>query len=307
MIDCKEIHDRIALYLDEELEGAERAGFEAHVQSCDACHARLKSEREFLEVVRSAKPLHPASPELRGRVEEQLSSCREMPVAPKVLRRDVEYSLGLGKGSLRAFANFRTLIAASVIVVVLLFLGFWQVTREFASKERKGFIGGPSEFALMAADTHLRHVRGQLPLEIDSDAPQEISSWFKDKLPFSVKLPNYQESSGQEKLYQLEGARLVAYKSDYAAYVSYQMRDHPISLVITSNALATPSGGQEIAAKGLVFHYDSINGFKVITWADRGLTYALVSNLEERGQQSCVVCHHGTNDREFIESLKPRS
>ncbi len=307
MIDCKEIHDRIALYLDEELEGSERAGFEAHVQSCGACHARLKSEREFLGVVRSAKPLHTASPELRGRMEELLGKYLKLPVATPSLRRQVEYSLRLGKGSLPAFANFRTLIAASAFVAILVFLGFWLVTRESTYKDREGLIAGPSEFALMAADTHLRHVRGQLPLEIDSHAPQEISSWFKDKLPFSVKLPNYQESSGQEKLYQLEGARLVGYKNDYAAYVAYQMRDHPISLVITSNAVATPSGGQEIAAKGLVFHYDSINGFKVITWADRGLTYALVSNLEERGQQSCVVCHHGTNDREFIESLRPRS
>jgi hypothetical protein len=33
------------------------------------------------------------------------------------------------------------------------------------------------------------------------------------------------------------------------------------------------------------------------------LTYALVSDLEERGQQSCIVCHQGAQD--FIEPLKP--
>jgi hypothetical protein len=43
----------------------------------------------------------------------------------------------------------------------------------------------------------------------------------------------------------------------------------------------------------------------VITWSDRGLTYALVSDLDERGQQSCIVCHEGTKDRDFIEPLKP--
>ena len=36
-----------------------------------------------------------------------------------------------------------------------------------------------------------------------------------------------------EKLYQLEGARLVGYKNDYAAYVAYQIRTRPISLVVT--------------------------------------------------------------------------
>ena len=143
----------------------------------------------------------------------------------------------------------------------------------------------------MAADTHLRHARGQLPLEVTSDAPEQISDWFRNKVSFSVKLPNYQDASGQQKLYQLEGARLVGYKDDYAAYVSYEMKMRPISLVITSDALAQATGGEEIKAKGLTFHYDSIHGLKVITWSDRGLTYALVSDLEERGQQSCIVCH----------------
>jgi hypothetical protein len=121
-----------------------------------------------------------------------------------------------------------------------------------------------------------------------------------------VKLPNYQESSGQEKLYTLEGARLVSFQNEYAAYVEYRMKQRPISLVITSDSVARPSGGEEIASKGLRFHYNAIDGLKVITWSDRGLTYALVSDLEERGQQSCIVCHAGTKDRDFIEPLKPR-
>jgi anti-sigma factor RsiW len=120
-----------------------------------------------------------------------------------------------------------------------------------------------------------------------------------------VKLPNYQESSGQEKLYTLEGARLVGYQDDYAAYVAYQMKNRPISLVITADGIAA-SGGEEITARGLTFHYDSIRGLKVITWSDGGLTYALVSDLEERGQQSCVVCHQGTKDQDFISPLKPK-
>jgi hypothetical protein len=120
-----------------------------------------------------------------------------------------------------------------------------------------------------------------------------------------VKLPNYQESSGQEKLYTLEGARLVNYQSQYAAYVAYRMKERPISLVITSDSTAKLSGGEEIPSKGLTFHYNAIDGLKVITWSDRGLTYALVSDLDERGQQSCIVCHAGTKDQDFIEPLKP--
>jgi hypothetical protein len=83
------------------------------------------------------------------------------------------------------------------------------------------------------------------------------------------------------------------------------MKDQPISLVITSDSVARPSGGEQIASRGLRFHFNAIDGLKVITWSDRGLTYALVSDLEERGQQSCIVCHQGTKDQDFIEPLKP--
>ncbi len=158
----------------------------------------------------------------------------------------------------------------------------------------------------MAVDTHQRHLRGQLPFEITSDSPTAISDWFKGKVSFRVEeLPNYQEESGQEKLYQLEGARLVSFHNDYAAYVAYEMNRKPITLVMTSEGVAKPSGGEEIVYKNITFHYDSIDGLKVITWSDRGLTYALVSDLEERGQQSCVVCHTGTKDRDFIKGLDP--
>jgi anti-sigma factor RsiW len=285
----------MTLYLDEELQGSERIDFEKHMSKCKPCHLRLQNERELLEIVRKAASRYVAATDLRARVEKLLNYSETVSTL-----RPQHAEISLWRKNL-ATPGLRTVITGAVVIAFLFALGFWLVTQE----QRGPIYSGPSEFALMAAETHLRHLRGQLPLEIASDAPQRISSWFDDKLPFSVKLPNYQESSGQEKLYELEGARLVGYKNDYAAYVAYQMRQRQISLVITSNSVARPSGGQEIVAKGLTFHYDSINGFKVITWSDRGLTYALVSDLEERGQQSCVVCHHGTNDQEFIESLKP--
>ena len=78
-----------------------------------------------------------------------------------------------------------------------------------------------------------------------------------------------------------------------------------ISLIVTSATLAQPAGGEEIVSRGISFHYTSLSGWKVMTWSDRGLTYALVSDLEERGQQSCLVCHAGTKDHDFIEKLKP--
>ena len=283
---CDEIQGRLALYLDHELQGTERASVEAHLTECESCAAMLARELNFINAVRESGPLYIASPELREKIQRLLS----------------EEQVSELEASARTDVRFRwVLAAAAVLLVLFLPIVVWQ----FIGPSDTGLTGRPSSFALMAAETHLRITRKQLPLETESASPREISDWFTNKVSFSVKLPNYQESSGQEKLYTLQGARLVGFQNDYAAYVAYQMKDRPISLVITSDSVAKPSGGEEIASKGLLFHYNAIHGLKVLTWSDRGLTYALVSDLDERGQQSCIVCHEGTKDRDFIEPLKP--
>ena len=277
LIKCDDIRGRMTLYLDDELQGTERATIEAHLSECQSCRAIFARELDFLNTVRGGGQLYVAPPELRAKVQQSLRPRRSSRVNWMVA-------------------------AAAVLLVLLLPVVAWRIVKR-ADKPEKGPAGS---FALLAAETHLRHVRGQLPLEVESTSPQDISSWFVNKVNFRVKLPNYQESSGQEKLYVLEGARLVGFQNDYAAYVAYQMKERPISLVITSASLVEPTGGEEIPAGGLKFHYNAIDGLKVLTWSDRGLTYALVSDLEERGQQSCIVCHEGAKDQNFIEPLKPR-
>lgn len=300
MNECDHIRAQLAFYLDDEIQGDERAALETHLRGCEACRRHFDSERRFLDVIRRSRPFHSAPPELRARVERTLSDTPSPHVASPALRGRLRRSLRGAASAASARIHPRHIAGAAVLSVAL-FVGLWGV-----AQYQKRDLHPPSEFACMAVDTHQRHLRRQLPLEIVSDEPERISAWFAGKVSFSVKLPNYQESSGQEKLYTLEGARLVAYRNDYAAYVAYQMGMQSISLVVTSEGVAEPSGGEEISSKGLTFHYDSIQGLKVITWADRGLTYALVSDLEERGQQSCIVCHQGTKDQDFIEGLKPK-
>lgn len=284
MSDCADIRNRLNLYLDNELQGDERVDFEHHLRDCHACRSMAQAEQRFLDSVRATEPLYVASPELRDRVRTALQWPLEIP----------------RKNSSGKKTRIVATIAAAALLLLLLPILIWRAHDSDSPSP------GASSFALMAADTHLRHIRGQLPLEMVSTEPREVSQWFVNKVSFSVKIPNYQEAPGLEKLYTMEGARLVAYKNDYAAYVAYRMNNQPISLVITSDNVAQTFGGEEIKAKGLLFHYNAIEGLKVLSWSDRGLTYALVSDLEERGQKSCVVCHQDIKEQDFIAPLKPR-
>jgi Predicted transmembrane transcriptional regulator (anti-sigma factor) len=301
MNQCEHIRAQMTFYLDDELQDNERAALEAHVSHCAGCRERFDSERQFLESIRGARPLHMATTQLRAGVENVLRDVPSPHTAPAALRERIERSLWRFNLNASRPEPMRRLVAWTAIVFAAVLLGVWAWS-EYNKRLRAP---QPSDFALLAVNTHQRHLRGQLPLEIASTEPEQLSAWFAGKVGFKVELPNYQESSGQEKLYDLEGGRLVNYQNDYAAYVAYRMQKRPISLLITSEQTVEPSGGEEIVSKGITFHCDSISGFKVITWADSGLTYGLVSDLEERGQQSCIVCHQGTKDQDFIQSLKP--
>jgi anti-sigma factor RsiW len=295
---CDQIRLQRGFYLDDELHQGEREEFEAHLESCAECREVCEQEEQLLQDVRALRPLYKAPAELHDWLAQNINASPEPITASYSLRERIHDILKPG-GSTKFEWRLSRLLAFATVLLFIAFAGFFLYMR----REPKGF-PRPSDFALMAIETHLRRLRGQLPLEVISDSPEIISSWFAGKVPFKLQLPNYQESSKQEKLYHLEGARLVALNNDYAAYIAYKMKQSSITLVVTANSVAMPSGGEEIVSKGLKFHYDSINGLKVITWSDRGLTYALVSDLEERGQQSCLVCHAGTKDRDFIEGLK---
>jgi anti-sigma factor (TIGR02949 family) len=304
MESCNHFSNQMPIYLDDELHGDDREAFEAHLGNCPNCRSAINCERSFLKRIREASPIYQVPANLRARIEPILNLTPAQTQPQSELRRSEEQSVkparvnlaSLIYGSLRY--RWMALVATLAIAIML---GAMDLIRH---KELLLSNQPSSEFALLAVDTHLRHLRGQLPFEIVASSPEQISEWFIGKVPFGLKLPNYQESSGQEKIYEIEGARLVGFKKDYAAYVAYQMRKRPITLVVASNSVALPSGGEQVVSKGITFHYDSIDGLKVITWSVHGLTYALVSDLEERGQRSCMVCHAGTKDQNFIKNLR---
>jgi anti-sigma factor RsiW len=273
-IDCDGVAAFASAYVDGELVGEDLVAFETHVRECARCRAAVAEEDALASLIRSAGPLHRAPAGLREAVARSLRS--------RPRRR-----LGLGA------------VAAAVVIAAS---GAGLVWRD---RPRPAPIAvAPSEFASLGVDTHLRHVRGQLPLEVRSEQPQAVARWFDGRVPFRLALPEYPVGDGERKPYTLIGGRLVSFHGDYAAYVVYRMEERPISLLVTSSATVTPEGGATVGSGGLTFHLESVAGLKVITWTDRGLTYALVSDLPEDGAQSCLVCHGTERERRKLEGLR---
>lgn len=283
MSKCNEFYPQLILYLDDELDPSDKLAVDAHLKHCQECQQIVARERWFKEYVASAKSLYKAPEDLRTRVASILSTAPITPaVHPFTAAREILFGQERG-----LFAGVgRKLIATASVLFIL--LGIWigmiiLVPSEFTT------------FASVAVDAHQRHQRGQMPLELVTESPDQITDWFNGKTPFPLKLPHYSDYTIQIQSYSLRGATLIPFKKQSAAYVSYLMDGRLISLLVASSDAAKPSGPQMIPSKDLTFYYDTINSLKVITWSHKNLTYALVSDLEERGQQSCMVCHQDTS------------
>jgi anti-sigma factor RsiW len=165
-------------------------------------------------------------------------------------------------------------------------------------------LSGP-RFAEFAVSTHRKHAQGSLALDVRSDSQQTLNEWFNTKSPFSLALPASPAPPGEERPYRLEGARLVQLSGKTAAYIAYQMQTGPVSLMVTPDSVAVASGGVEVDFKKVNFHYGMIEGYKVVTWSQHGLTYALVSQEGNSTQRSCMVCHSAMRDRDLSHTPTP--
>jgi anti-sigma factor RsiW len=275
MTGCVAFRLLVAAYVDGELVGEDQASFEAHLGTCPSCRRLLEEEQATAVRLREVQPLHQAPAALRERVGALLAKPR------------------------RTSKRWLWLAAAAALTVA-------GVAGRILERRTPIDADAASPFATMAADTHLRYARGQLPLEVQSDRPERVSQWFSGRVPFHLALPDYPVAPGEQKLYRLEGGRLVSFRSDYAAYVAYRMDEQPISLLVTSAATVAPEGGHLVQSGALTFHVESVAGLKVITWSDNGLTYALASDVAVEASRSCLVCHGSVTERRKIEPFPRR-
>jgi anti-sigma factor RsiW len=146
-----------------------------------------------------------------------------------------------------------------------------------------------------AVATHQNSLSGKLQSGLESISPEAVTAWFAGKVPFDFRLPN----SAPENIpaYRLTGAALVSYKGSPAALLMYETKNDKISLLVDSSTSAVVAGGDEVRFGMLTFHYHNESGFRVITWTNHGLSYALVSSVSGPARASCLVCHQDMADR----------
>jgi anti-sigma factor RsiW len=287
---CDEYSVKRSCYLDNRLQVCELDDFRAHLEECAHCRAEVEADQAVSRLLRGSRPLYPAPAALRARV----SAAVEQHATSIGVRESLYDRLLRIVGS--GFANparrgARLRLLATTLVVTAVFLAFVpNAVRQVRA----------ANYVETAVATHRGYLDGNLALVIRSDSPEQVTSWFTGKVPFQFRLP--QSTPESIPMYQLAGASLVSYRGSPAALVVYKKQNERISLLVASSQSAVVAGGEEVRSGSLMFHYRSDQGFKVVTWSNHGLSYALVSSVSGSARESCMVCHQSMADHQSFRS-----
>jgi anti-sigma factor RsiW len=292
MNSCDEYSVKSLRYLDHDLKGLELEDFRTHLEACASCRARLEAEQALSHLLHQSRPLYSVPEALRARVSAAVIQHSASARAADRLHQRVWQLLRrrcLGSG--RRLSSLRVLVPAVLMVALCLILGP-SVVRQVRA----------ANYVETAVAAHRTYLKGTLAAGIRSGSPELVTAWFAGKVPFHFRLPNAESTPESKPAYRLTGAGLVSYKGNPAALVTYQTRNEKISLLIASNEAAAIAGGDEVHSGSLTFHYHTNSNFKVITWSNHGLSYALVSSVSGSAPSSCLVCHQSMSDHDAFSA-----
>lgn len=145
--------EKVALYVDDELDPAAQKDFSAHLSGCLECTAALSEQLQFKKALRVAGRTFTAPPELHAAVYRT--------VHPR-----------------QSVSPWWKWVLAPLSVLLLGIVGFLLIPKTQ---------GNPMLAALV--DTHITALASEHPVDVISEDRHTVKPWFQGKLPFTFNLP----------------------------------------------------------------------------------------------------------------------
>jgi len=289
---CSDFAVTALRYFDHDLNGNELEEFRTHLSSCSDCRAHLEAEEMLSRLLHRTRPLYSAPAALRARVSAaSIQHSAPVPAEDGFYLRVVQFLKGPMPTTGKRLWRLRVL--ASALVAIAICPAFVPgIARQVQA----------ASYAQTAVAEHRSYLNGDLHVGLRSSSPQVVTAWFAGKVPFDFHLPAAEFTPENKPFYQLTGAALASYKGTPAALVTYESVAGKITLLVASTRSAVVAGGDEVQFGKLTFHYRTDDGYRVITWSNHGLAYALVSSVSGPARASCLVCHQTMADRDKYQT-----
>jgi anti-sigma factor RsiW len=238
---CDEAEILIHALIDNELDASHAREVEAHIATCPRCTAELAAYRQMREAMSKADLRYTAPESLRQRIDAALPKPVPAPVSNVT-------PLASRRSVLRGFAMGSALsaLAATGLFAIVL----------------RGDDQQLIESEIVSA--HLRSLQPGHLIDVVSSDQHTVKPWFNGKLDVS---PPVIDLTAQG--FTLIGGRLDYVDARAIGAVVYKRRAHIINLFVAQTANATRKPAR----------METIQGFNIRRWSDRGLNYWAVSDI----------------------------
>lgn len=237
---CAEARDRLALYVDGELDAAASAETERHLDSCADCAREVEQLRALGERIRAEVEYHRAPDLLRERVRQAVAgSGAEKARRPR-----------------RRVPALHWLTAAASAAVVVAVFGIVHV---------QGLRSDQNRLAGQVVVAHVRSLMGDHLMDVVSTDQHTVKPWFDGRLDFSPAVLDLADAG-----YPLVGGRLDYLHDRPVASLVYMRRKHVI------NVFQWPAAGTGEDAPRRV---TTEQGYHVLKGTHAGMVYWIVSDL----------------------------
>ena len=184
--------DKVALYVDDELDPAALQAFSSHLATCAECPAAMSEQMELKKALRVAGSRFTAPPELHA-----------------AIYRSVHPSARVSPWWKWAMAPLCLLLLGTI--------GFLLYPKSRA--------GDPMIASLV--DSYMTTLNSRNPVDVVSNNLHNVRPWFAGQLPFTFQMPDVTDTP-----FTLIGGKLVFVEQRRGAQLLYQAGQHKISIFI---------------------------------------------------------------------------
>jgi hypothetical protein len=263
---------RLLRLLEGELRGRERRRLEASL----AVSSRLRRERDEMalglaaaEGLRGGERLDPA------RAAAMEAALRRSAVAPVPRPRRMPL----------AWAAVAVLGAGALLLAAA-----WDPGLRLVEGGER-----PDPLEAAALGLYERLADERLDLELATSSPREARRYVQGS---GLDAALVERRPGGR--YRLRGVTRTAVAGAPALAVAYRIDGVP-ALLLTTKAEAVPGGPEHWSRFRRELRHRAAGARRVLSWANSGQRYVLVSGLPGHGQQSCGICHAGPERSRLVE------
>jgi anti-sigma factor RsiW len=246
-------------YLDGELSISDNQKVEEHVLDCQECSEILASQKRFLAMLDTPILRENGPAELKAIISKQLEPKKRF------------------RFQLPDYFSFRFVAGAAFATAMLTLIVASFFTQEHSSLT----------YIQSTVASHRDYIQGEQSLEIINNNPIVVAKWLEEQIGIKTVFPEFDDQD-----IVLLGARIGQYKQHDVGLLSYKVHNTPVTLAITQKTSETGiESTNHTQVRDRRINFRNSGDFNVVSWSVCATNYALVSNLPQKGKESCAVCH----------------